>query len=80
VPDVPNSIFANGNYQATIFADAIIGPDGLPMQSDADLPFFFLMYDIWSTGGAPDRLVGIQDYNKLAGNFGLSPAVYKDGD
>ena len=45
----------NGNYQSTIFADAVIGPDGLPMSGDGDFSFYFLHADIASNAGPPDQ-------------------------
>ncbi len=86
-PDIPAGVFLpagvlpSGNYQSTIFADAVIGPDGLPMSADADFNFHFLLADIAGFDGAPpDRQVGLPDYNKMNSHWGQQNVGYSNGD
>lgn len=80
-PGFTNGILPNGNYQATIFADFVTGPDGLPMENDDDLEFFFFKGDVTGGNGSPpDRLVGLADFNRMTSHFGMTNATYDDGD
>ena len=64
-----------GNYQGTIFADAVHGTDDVPLSDDANLDFFFLPAD-----ANHDRLVGNLDFNAYAANNGQSGRTFSQGD
>jgi hypothetical protein len=65
----------DGNYRATLPADAVTDPQGNPLAQDEVLDFWYLAAD-------PNRdgRVNLQDFNILAGNFGLDGRDFTQGD
>jgi hypothetical protein len=75
VSNFANGVLSKGNYQATIFSDAVSGTDGQPMASDANFEFFFMPAD-----ANHDRKVDLVDYNYWAPNNGYSGRDFSQGD
>jgi uncharacterized delta-60 repeat protein len=70
-----SSRLADGNYTARAIAAGITNAAGQPMAADHALNFFFLNGD-----ANRDGRVNLQDFNRLAGNFGLSNRTFSQGD
>jgi Big-like domain-containing protein/dockerin type I repeat protein len=65
----------NGNYRATLAADAVADASGNPLAASFAADFFVLAGDV-----NRDRSVNGTDFAILAGNFGKSGIVYAGGD
>lgn len=66
----------NGNYLATLPADAVRSAAGVPLAADATLRFGFLNADFNG-----DRVVSLSDFLILRSNFGMaSGAIFARGD
>jgi extracellular elastinolytic metalloproteinase len=82
-PGLPDDLLSDGNYSATLVASGVSDIDGNALDGDGDgtaggdylFDFFFL------TGDANhDGRVNLQDFNRLATNFGQSPRDFGEGD
>lgn len=65
----------DGRYDATLTASGITNTAGAPMAADHIFSFFFLQGD-----ANHDALVNLQDFNRVAANFGQSPRDFTQGD
>ena len=65
----------DGNYRATLVAGGITSPGGLAPRGDHVFDFFFLRGD-----ANRDRAVTLQDFDRIAANFGQSPRDFTQGD
>ncbi len=82
-PGLTNSLLPDANYRATLIASGITDPAGNQLDGNGNgvggdnhtFDFFFLMAD-----ANHDRVVNLQDFNRIAGNFGQSPRDFSQGD
>jgi probable HAF family extracellular repeat protein len=68
-------VLPDGNYRATLLAAGITNPAGTPLTSNHVFNFFFLNGD-----ANRDGVVNLQDFNRLAANFGQSNRDFTQGD
>ena len=79
-PNPNGTILTDGNYRGSISKQDLVH-SGDEMATDAIEDFWVLAGDL--TGGpgdTRDRQVNLQDFNRLAANFGMTGATYSDGD
>jgi hypothetical protein len=68
-------VLPDGDYRATLIASGITDPGGVPLAANHIFNFFFLQGD-----ATHDRVVNLDDFNRLAQNFGQSPRDFTQGD
>ena len=68
-------ILPDGNYRATLAAGSVQDPAGNPLAADHVLNFHALAGD-----ANRDGAVNLQDFNRLAANFGQSNRTFTHGD
>jgi uncharacterized delta-60 repeat protein len=69
------ALLPDGDYTARAIAAGITNASGQPLPADHVLDFFFLSAD-----ANRDRAVNLQDFNRLAANFGQSGRTFSQGD
>ena len=74
-PGLVNGALPDGNYRLTLAAGAVSDLYGNPTTAPHTLNFFFLQAD-----ANHDGRVNLQDFNRLAGNFGHTNATFSQGD
>jgi probable HAF family extracellular repeat protein len=68
-------VLPDGNYRATLNAAGITNSQGTPLTANHVFTFFFLNGD-----ANRDGVVNLQDFNRLAANFGQSNRDFTQGD
>ena len=74
-PGLPDGVLPDGNYRLTLAAGAASDLYGNPTAAAHTLNFFFLQGD-----ANHDGRVNLQDFNRLAGNFGQGNRTFSQGD
>jgi len=68
-------ILPDDDYRATLIAGGITNAGGTPLPANVTQDFFFLQGD-----ATHDGRVNLDDFNRLAANFGQSPRDFTQGD
>jgi hypothetical protein len=74
-PGYPNGVLPDGNYHLLVRPQAVTDLFGNALAGEHTLEFFFLQGD-----ANHDRRVNLQDFNRLAMNFGQAGRVFSQGD
>jgi len=73
--DLFENILPEGNWHARLIGEGVHGAGGTPMEQDYEFDFTFLRGDANADGAVTQ-----DDFDILAGNFGMKDASFYDGD
>jgi hypothetical protein len=74
-PGLTDGVLPDGNYRLTLAAGAVSDLFGNPTTAAHTLNFFFMQAD-----ANHDGRVNLQDFNRVAANFGHTNALFSQGD